>query len=65
MSPEYESLDPAKACSLLEKWGPIGATLGCLVILAKELGMFSSNSRLSSDIEGFSSRRLLRSKAVS
>ncbi|KAF8602254.1 hypothetical protein BDV93DRAFT_607686 [Ceratobasidium sp. AG-I] len=37
MNPEYESLDPAKACRLLGKWGPIGATLGCLVILAKEL----------------------------
>ncbi|KAF8602255.1 hypothetical protein BDV93DRAFT_583991 [Ceratobasidium sp. AG-I] len=37
MKPEYESLDPAKACRLLEKWGPLGAILGCLVILAQEL----------------------------
>ncbi|KAF8602252.1 hypothetical protein BDV93DRAFT_509488 [Ceratobasidium sp. AG-I] len=35
--PVYESLDPAKACRLLEKWGPAGATLACLIILVQEL----------------------------
>ena len=53
MNPKYESLDPAKACKLLEKRGPMVATLGCLIILAKELGTFFGDLRHDHDTEIF------------
>lgn len=36
-TPGYDSLDPVKACRLLEQWGPVGAAVAALVILINQI----------------------------